>query len=164
MTPLATASDVETRLGRSMSTAESTKADPGLLEEASVKVLAHMGLAEDYYDSVTIPATVVIVTSRMVARVLEQSGAGIVPGVQQQGATTGPFSSQTTFVAGSSNGSPWLTRSDRADLDNVIAANKAFGVDRLATSSAHDVACSLNFGALYCSCGVDIAGQVIYGV
>jgi len=130
MIPLATSADVVTRLGRALTTAEATKAT-GLLDEASVKVLAHLGKPETYYDALTIPATVVIVTSRMVARVLEQGVAGVVPGTQQSGTTTGPFGSQTTFVAGSSNGSPWLTRSDRADLDNVLGANKVFAVDTM---------------------------------
>ena len=130
MIPLATSADVVTRLGRALTTTEVTKAT-GLLDEASVKVLAHLGKAETYYDALTIPATVVIVTSRMVARVLEQGDSGVVPGTQQAGTTTGPFGSQTTFVAGSSNGSPWMTRSDRADLDNVLGANKVFAVDTM---------------------------------
>lgn len=130
MIPLATNANVVTRLGRALTTAEATKAT-GLLDEASVKVLAHMGKPETYYDALTIPATVSIVTSRMVARALEQGVAGVVPGTQQAGTTTGPFGSQTTFVAGSSNGSPWLTRSDRADLDNVLGANKVFAVDTM---------------------------------
>lgn len=138
MTPLASSADVVTRLGRALTTPETTKVT-GLLEEASVKVLAHLGKGETYYAALAIPATVTIVTSRMVARVLEQAAAGVVPGAQQTGVTTGPFSNQTTFVAGSSNGSPWLTRSDRADLNNAIGANKVFAVDRLATSY-YDVA------------------------
>ena len=148
MTPLASSADVVTRLGRALTTSETTKV-PGLLEEASVKVLAHLGKGESYYDALavpvrTIPATVTIVTSRMVARVLEQATSGVVPGTQQTGVTTGPFSNQTTFVAGSSNGSPWLTRSDRADLNNAIGANKVFAVDRLATSY-YDVATDTTF-------------------
>jgi len=138
MTPLASSADVVTRLGRALTASETAKV-PGLLEEASVKVLAHLGKGETYYDALTIPATVSIVTSRMVARVLEQAPAGIVPGAQQTGVTTGPFSNQTTFVAGSSNGSPWLTRSDRADLNNAIGANKVLAVDTVATSY-YDVA------------------------
>ena len=131
MIPLATSADVVTRLGRALTTAEATKAT-GLLDEASVKVLAHLGKPETYYDALTIPATVVIVTSRMVSNVLEQDAkGGVVPGTQQAGTTTGPFGSQTTYIAGSSNGSPWLTRSLRADLDNVLGANKVFAVDTM---------------------------------
>lgn len=166
MTPLATVADVEARLRpdlRSLATEDAIRTD-GLIEEASVKALAHLGKSESYFDTVAVPLTVTVVVSRMVARVLEQSSAGIVPGTQQTGTTTGPFSGQTTFVAGSSNGSPWLTRSDQADLDAAFGANKAFGVDRVACASVHDLACALNFGAEYCSCGADIAGRVIFGV
>ena len=38
----------------------------------------------------------------------------------------------------------------------------AFSVDMVGSSSAHLPWCSLNFGALYCSCGTDIAGYPIY--
>lgn len=38
----------------------------------------------------------------------------------------------------------------------------AFSISMVGTSSAHLAWCSLNFGALYCSCGVDIAGYPIY--
>lgn len=38
----------------------------------------------------------------------------------------------------------------------------AFAIDMVGTSSAHLPWCSLNFGANYCSCGVDIAGYPIF--
>lgn len=38
----------------------------------------------------------------------------------------------------------------------------AFAVDMLATSSLHLPWCAYYFGALYCSCGVDIAGYPIF--
>jgi hypothetical protein len=38
----------------------------------------------------------------------------------------------------------------------------AFSVDMVGSSSLHLPWCSLNFGALYCSCGVDIAGVPIF--
>lgn len=38
----------------------------------------------------------------------------------------------------------------------------AFSVDMVGVSSAHLPWCSLNFGAVYCSCGVDIAGVPIF--
>jgi hypothetical protein len=38
----------------------------------------------------------------------------------------------------------------------------AFSVDVLGADSAHLPWCSLNFGATYCSCGVDIAGFPIF--
>jgi hypothetical protein len=41
-------------------------------------------------------------------------------------------------------------------------SSKAFSVDVLGADTAHLPWCSLNFGAAYCSCGVDIAGVPIY--
>lgn len=38
----------------------------------------------------------------------------------------------------------------------------AFDVDTLASATVHMPWCALNFGALYCSCGADIAGYPIY--
>lgn len=38
----------------------------------------------------------------------------------------------------------------------------AFSIDMLGAASAHLPWCAVNFGALYCSCGVDIAGYPIY--
>jgi hypothetical protein len=38
----------------------------------------------------------------------------------------------------------------------------AFSVDTVGSSSAHLPWCSINFGATYCSCGVDIAGYPIF--
>jgi hypothetical protein len=40
---------------------------------------------------------------------------------------------------------------------------KAFTVDTVSASSIHAPWCSLAFGALYCSCGADIAGFPLYG-
>ena len=38
----------------------------------------------------------------------------------------------------------------------------AFSIDMVPTSTMHLPWCALNFGALYCSCGVDIAGYPIF--
>ena len=40
----------------------------------------------------------------------------------------------------------------------LTETNGAFSVDMVGFSSLHLPWCSLNFGAVYCSCGVDIAG------
>lgn len=41
----------------------------------------------------------------------------------------------------------------------------AFAFDMVpGVGSIHDLACSLRFGATYCSCGADIAGKPIFGV
>ncbi|QMU97840.1 hypothetical protein FVO59_11960 [Microbacterium esteraromaticum] len=52
-----------------------------------------------------------------------------------------------------------------AMLGLVEADEGAFAIDMLpGVSAIHDLACSLRFGATYCSCGADIAGKPIYGV
>jgi hypothetical protein len=38
----------------------------------------------------------------------------------------------------------------------------AYAIDTVGTSTTHQDWCSLAFGALYCSCGADIAGSPIY--
>lgn len=166
MTELARVVDVEKRLkavDRHLAT-EDVPYTEGLIESASAMVTAHLGKPEDYFDDNPVPKTVTLITAESVARVLRQGKANITPGTSQHGQTTGPFSQQTTFVAGAGSGSPWLTRADKDTLDNVYGANQAFGVDRLAARSIHDIACSLNFRADYCSCGAEVAGKPIYGL
>jgi hypothetical protein len=38
----------------------------------------------------------------------------------------------------------------------------AFSIDMIGAGNIHQPWCALNFGALYCSCGADIAGTPIY--
>jgi len=47
-------------------------------------------------------------------------------------------------------------------LGLVGAASGAYSVDMVGSVSTHLPWCSLAFGALYCSCGVDIAGYPIF--
>lgn len=47
-------------------------------------------------------------------------------------------------------------------LLGITETNGAFAIDMVGTSSLHLPWCSLNFGATYCSCGVDIAGVPIF--
>lgn len=47
-------------------------------------------------------------------------------------------------------------------LLGLIDDDGAFAIDMIGASSAHLPWCSLNFGALYCSCGTDIAGHPIF--
>lgn len=50
-------------------------------------------------------------------------------------------------------------------LGLVAKDSGAFAIDMVpGVGSIHDLACSLRFGAGYCSCGADIAGKPIYGV
>ena len=55
--------------------------------------------------------------------------------------------------------------SEITDLQGICKdpnTGKAFNVDTVGPDSAHLPWCSLNFGATYCSCGVDIAGVPIF--
>ena len=47
-------------------------------------------------------------------------------------------------------------------LLGLVEASGAFSVDMVGIASVHLPWCALNFGANYCSCGVDIAGVPIF--
>ena len=167
MTALCTADDVSNRLRRALTTAEVEYA-PAMIEEAQALVLGYLGCGEDPYEELAdVPDAVRIVTSRMVARVIEQGQTepGEV-GAVQVGNTAGPFGKQITFAPGARLGSPWLAKADKESLDPYRCDSKAFGIDtaRARRFAEHSEACSLRFGATYCSCGADIAGAPIYGV
>jgi len=59
-----------------------------------------------------------------------------------------------------------LWPSEITDLQAICSTGatgrQAFSIDTAPTCSAHTPWCSLNFGATYCSCGVDIAGFPIF--
>ncbi|MCK7676354.1 hypothetical protein [Corynebacterium pygosceleis] len=87
-----------------------------LLEEASDLVVAYCG--REFTEKV--PPAVRRVVARMVSRALgsdsSDSGGPLPVGASQIGYTAGPFSTQTTFSSGSTDGGVWLTRSDKAKL------------------------------------------------
>lgn len=47
-------------------------------------------------------------------------------------------------------------------LLGLVESSGAFSIDAVSFGTAHLPWCSINFGATYCSCGVDIAGQPIF--
>lgn len=106
---LATASDVEARLGRPLTAAETPRVE-GLLEDASALVLGHLAWDEE---PSPLPGEVRIVVSRMVARVLERDA---VAGVESETQTTGPFGRTLRFTAGATSGGPWLAAADKVIL------------------------------------------------
>lgn len=108
---LATQSDVEARLGRSINPAEQALV-PGLLDEASDLVVGYIGPRARLGPPV--PDTVARVVSRMVARVL-QTPAGEV-GVTLQQKSAGPYQLSNTYNPDSRNGGPWLTKADKKAL------------------------------------------------
>lgn len=114
---LATAADVGDRLGRSLTAAETAKAD-GLLEEASALVIGYLGCdpTDTSVEPPTVPLAVVIVVSRMVARVFEQTASVAEFGSEATTDSTGPFSTTVRYGAGTTSGAPWLTKADKLTL------------------------------------------------
>lgn len=59
-----------------------------------------------------------------------------------------------------------LWPSEITDLQGICSAGspgrQAFSIDTAPSVTAHQPWCALNFGATYCSCGADIAGEPIY--
>jgi hypothetical protein len=62
----------------------------------------------------------------------------------------------------SSRGRVSITDDWWALLGLVPTSGGAFDLDTVGSSTVHLPWCALNFGALYCSCGADIAGYPIY--
>jgi hypothetical protein len=88
------------------------------------------------------------------------SGAGV-----RTQETVGPFS-QLLDQSQNKRGRFWP--SEIVDLEKLCRSSSmmsgAFTVDTAPSfGGVHAEWCSLNFGATYCSCGVDIAGTVIFG-
>lgn len=106
---LATQQDVEARLGRPLTESEQERAE-GLLTEASEIVLGYCNV--DEFDP--IPDSVVIVVSRMVARVLTAPEG--IEGVESHQVGTGPFQQTRRFTSDVGTGGPWLTKMDKLML------------------------------------------------
>lgn len=86
------------------------------------------------------------------------TGSGAAQTVQ-----SGPFS-QTLDTRQQRRGMYWPSEIQELQRLCVVGGNSsgAFQIDTAPASTAHLPWCSLMLGALYCSCGVDIAGAPIY--
>src|SRR5690625_670657 len=156
--------DVEKRLRRGLTDGEIEYLD-GMIEEAQALVMSYLGCPpEKYADEV--PDGIVLVTSRMVARVISE-GEMLNPdtfGAIQSGMTAGPMSFQATFPSGSRTGAPWLTKVDKGLLDQYRCSGRAFAIDTAPKgATCHAETCSaINYAPgywqAYCTCGADIAG------
>ncbi|MCB2412354.1 hypothetical protein LGT39_05765 [Demequina sp. TTPB684] len=157
--------DVEARLERQLTTGEAEYID-GKIAEAQALVVGYMGCGETPYATVAdVPATVTIVTSRIVARVIEQKAdttAGTF-GADQISNNVGPFGRQVSFSQGSRTNAPWLTKADREALNPYACSSKAFAVDTVGSGVTHADTCAINLGAGYCDCGAEYAGFPIFG-
>ncbi|MGV9196723.1 hypothetical protein ACTOVL_05935 [Arcanobacterium canis] len=104
--------------------------------------------------------TIIDVVTSMVARVFRNP-----EGIRQRQETDGSFTGLITF-AGDTPGELFLTDRER---DSLLAPKDRKGPQQAFTfgasnydAVAHRAWCSLMFGASYCSCGVDIAGEPIF--
>lgn len=80
-------------------------------------------------------------------------------GMESSQVTTGPFSD--SFKPVNPHGDFYLTKPEKQALGHGV--QKAFGVQITGFNNpVHRAWCNLNFGALYCSCGADIAGEPIF--
>lgn len=118
MTILATQEDVEARLGRTLTEDEVLRC-PGLLEEASLLVEGYLGTVFKDPDGVDdpgppIPAAVVVVVSRIVARAFTAPSQQLLP-EGARSATAGPYS--VSF--GDNRTNLWLSKADKTTLGNL---------------------------------------------
>jgi hypothetical protein len=123
-----------------------------LLEDASQFILDTVPSA-----GLALPPTRRRIVCAVVRRAMpDADGMDGMESVQQSG---GPFS--VTMKPVNPAGDFYLTKQERKALGDGV--QKAFGVQIAGcAASVHLAWCSLNFGALYCSCGADIAGEPIY--
>lgn len=158
--PFAIPDDLAARW-RPLSVAEQATADV-LLGDASAYIRVEVSDVDERIAAVPQcldPAVPRMIVCAMVKRaMLAPVDQGAVSAEQQ---TAGPFSQSLTFS--NPNGDLYLTSRERKML--MASGQQAFTVSMSPESpiSTHALSCSLRFGALQCSCGVDIAGAPIFG-
>ena len=106
-------SDVEARLRRALTTGEITRL-PGVADEASALVEGYLGVT--YSLNPRPPEAVVIATSRVTARVFTTDPNALPAGGDSRSQGMGSFSATVHYVADSTSGGPWLTKSDKMML------------------------------------------------
>ena len=104
--------DVKARLRRDLSSTE-IEFLPGIVDEASALLEGYLGVC--YGDDETVPTAVVVIASRVAARILTmpEGPAGLA---DSRTSALGPFSATIQYSTDSSSGGPWLTKSDRIAL------------------------------------------------
>lgn len=121
-----------------------------LLEDASQFILDTVPTAADASEATR---------RRIVCAVVRRSMPVEDTGIESFQHTAGPFSE--SFKPTNPNGDFYLTKQEQKALGS--GAQRAFGVSIAGgQSSPHLPWCNLNFGARYCSCGTDIAGEPIF--
>lgn len=129
-----------------------------MIEDAEAKALAAapcLGAPETTLTPAQ-AALVKAVLRQAIIRWVESGGGSFT----QQ--TAGPYS-VSVDTRQSRSGIFWPSEIDQLQaVCGSSGGGKAFSVDMSPVGSAHLPWCSSMFGALYCSCGADIAGQPIY--
>ena len=123
-----------------------------LLEDASQFILDTVPAAETAAPATRRRIVCAVVRRSMAADASELAGFDTVQ------AGTGPFSYGGKVT--NPNGDFYLTKQEKQALGH--GKQQAFGVQLGSAAQIHLPWCNLNFGALYCSCGADIAGEPIY--
>lgn len=106
---LATVEDVEALLDAEIVNRDRVSA---LIRQASALVEAYC--RREFAD--TVPEVVSTVVAGMVARVVGSNAADLPAGATSMMTTAGPFTRQTQFAAGSTDGGVWLTKMDKLVL------------------------------------------------
>lgn len=130
-----------------------------LLEDASVRVRAEFPTTDERLaaEPPTLdPGVPKMVVCAMVKRaMLAGTDDAVAASVQE---TAGPYSRSTTFA--NPTGDLYLTSGERRMLRP--GTSQAFTVPMTTPTTIHLPWCASMFGAVYCSCGADIAGTPIF--
>lgn len=105
--------DVVDRLRRNLTTDEVSWL-AATVDEASALIEGYLGVTYAVGDDV--PEAVIVVTSRVVARILTMAASGLPSQMDSVTRGMGSFSATTQFTADATSGGPWLTKSDRMTL------------------------------------------------
>lgn len=155
--PYATTADLVARW-RPLTVSETSTATT-LLGDASVRIRAEFPDVDERIESdpqTLDPEVPKMVACAMVKRAMMNGPDAAMAGSVQQ--TAGPFSQSTTFV--NPTGDLYLTTAERRMLRTKVA--QAFTVPMTTVTVEHLPWCASMFGAVYCSCGADIAGTPIF--
>lgn len=156
--PYASTADLVARW-RPLTVSETAKAT-ALLEDASVMIRAEFPDVDARIaaDPQTLdPGVPKMVACAMVKRAMlpGMDDAPMASSVQQ---TAGPFSQSTSFA--NPTGDLYIATGERRMLRST--GSQAFTVKMTTVTVEHLPWCASMFGALYCSCGADIAGTPIF--
>lgn len=142
-------------------TIDSAKLEAMIEDAESMAVLAAPCLGDPDPDPELTDAQKAAVKAVLRGAILrwDEAGTGI-----RQSITTGPFG-ETTDTTQQRKGMFWP--SEITNLQGICSrgdSGKAFSIDTIGVGGVHSEICALYFGALYCSCGADIAGFPLYEV